>query len=195
MKSIKLGLAAVLLGGAMPAVAQSALGTEGSEFVQALRDGDDAKAADLVEAHPSVVNFRDGNGETPLMVAIDKRNSTWTGYLLNQKADPNIANRSGDTPLILAARRGFDTAVNWLLQSGARVDDRNRMGETPLIVAVQQRQPSIVRLLLANGADPDKTDTAAGYSARDYAKRDSRNPEILKLIESAGKKASVGPVR
>ena len=52
------------------------------------------------------------------------------------------------------------------------------MGETPLIVAVQQRQPPIVKLLLAAGADPDKTDSAAGYSARDYAKRDSRAREI-----------------
>ena len=57
---------------------------------------------------------------------------------------------------------------------GAKVDGANRMGETPLIVAVQQRQTPIVRRLLAAGANPDKTDNAAGYSARDYAQRDNR---------------------
>jgi hypothetical protein len=42
----------------------------------------------------------------------------------------------------------------------------------------------IVRSLLNAGADPDKTDSVAGYSARDYAKRDSRTPQLLKLIEA-----------
>jgi ankyrin repeat protein len=57
------------------------------------------------------------------------------------------------------------------------------MGETPLIIAVQQRETPIVRLLLDAGADPDRTDAAAGYSARDYATRDTRARDILKLIE------------
>jgi ankyrin repeat protein len=70
------------------------------------------------------------------------------------------------------------------------------MGETPLIVAVQRREVPIIKMLLRAGADPDKTDTAAGYSARDYAKRDSRNPEILALIESTpARKAVSGPTR
>ena len=49
-----------------------------------------------------------------------------------------------------------------------------------------------MKLLLAKGADPDKKDTAAGYSARDYAKRDTRNREILAAIEGAGKTADAG---
>jgi ankyrin repeat protein len=61
------------------------------------------------------------------------------------------------------------------------------MGETPLIVAVQARQAPLVRFLVSKGANPDKTDNAAGYSARDYAKRDSRNPELLRLIEASKK--------
>jgi ankyrin repeat protein len=61
------------------------------------------------------------------------------------------------------------------------------MGETALIMAVQQRQLDAVNLLLSKGADPDRKDSAAGYSARDYAKRDTRNREILSAIESADK--------
>jgi hypothetical protein len=38
--------------------------------------------------------------------------------------------------------------------------------------------------LLAAGANPDKTDNAAGYSARDYAARDNRSRDIFKLIEA-----------
>jgi uncharacterized protein len=196
MKRITVALAALALGTfAAPAPAQTSMGMEGSTFVQALRDGDDSKAVELLQSHPNVVDYRDGKGETALLIAIARRDSQWTGYLLNQNADPNMAALNGDTPLIVAARAGFDTAADWLLQSGAKVDDRNRMGETALIVAVQRRQVPIVKLLLSQGADPDRTDTAAGYSARDYAKRDNRNPEILKLIEGAHAKPVMGPAK
>ena len=73
--------------------------------------------------------------------------------------------------------------MQWLIGIGAKVDGANRMGETPLIIAVQQRELPIVRRLLDAGANPDRTDAAAGYSARDYATRDGRSRDILKLIE------------
>ena len=56
---------------------------------------------------------------------------------------------------------------------------------TALIIAVQNRNTRLVRRLLQSGANPDKADHAAGYSARDYAKRDNRVRELLRLIETA----------
>ena len=79
---------------------------------------------------------------------------------------------------------GFDQAVEWLLSMGAKIDAANRMGETALIAAVQQRQTAVVRRLLTAGADPDRGDTAAGYSARQYAERDNRARDILQLINA-----------
>ena len=179
-------LAALLL--AAPAGAQS--GFDGEKFVQAVRDRDGAEAMELLRARgATVMSARDEKGETALIVAIARRDDEWTGFLLNQGADPNLQARNGDTPLIAAARVGFRDAVDWLIDFGAKVDLDNRMGETPLIVAVQQRQAPIVRLLLAAGADPDRTDSAAGLSARDYAKRDTRSRDILKLIEAGKPKA------
>ncbi|MEO7240159.1 MAG: ankyrin repeat domain-containing protein, partial [Sphingomicrobium sp.] len=58
--------------------------------------------------------------------------------------------------------------------------------------AVQQRQREIVELLLAVGANPDKADSAAGLSARDYATRDSRSRDMLKLIEAQKAPAKSG---
>jgi ankyrin repeat protein len=104
----------------------------------------------------------------------------------------NLGGHGGDTPLIAAARVGFEDAVEWLLSLGAKVDVPNRMGETPLIIAVQQRRPHIVKLLLDAGANPDKTDSAAGYSARDYAARDNRSREILQMIEAKKPKPAAG---
>lgn len=154
------------------------------DFMKAVKDRDVAKAMEVVQKSPGVVRTRDTTGETPLNLAISRQDEEWTGFIINNGADLNLGGKGNDTPLIVASRVGFETAVGWLLERGARVDAANKMGETPLIVAVQQRETRIVKALLDAGANPDKTDTAAGMSARDYAKRDSRSPQILQMIEA-----------
>ena len=180
----QLGFALLLATGvaASPLAAQS-LTPPGYDLVDAVKKSDGDKAIQVLGSHaPGIVNTRDGDGNTPLIIAINRSDEQWTGFLLNRGADPNLSGKDGDTPLIAASRVGFESGVEWLISLGAKVDATNRMGETPLIVAVQQHQLPIVKLLLNHGADPDKTDHAAGYSARDYATRDNRAREILKLI-------------
>jgi ankyrin repeat protein len=168
-----------------PAMGQLGLGNDGEKFVNAVRDRDGSEAMELLNARgPTVLNARDAKGETGLIVAISKRDDLWTSFLLQQGADPNLAARNGDTPLIAAARIGYTEAAAQLLRRKARIDAENRMGETALIIAVQLRNVPMVKLLLEAGANPDKPDSAAGYSARDYARRDTRTREILKLIEA-----------
>jgi ankyrin repeat protein len=173
-----------------PASAQS-LTTKSYDFIKAVKDSDGDKAIQVLSTEPKgIINTRDDDGNTGLIIAINRSDEQWTGFLLNKGADPNLPGKNGDTPLIAASRVGFEQAVEWLLGLGAKVDADNKMGETPLIVAVQQRQAPIVRLLLGAGANPDKSDSAAGYSARDYAKRDPRAREILKMIEDKKPKAA-----
>jgi ankyrin repeat protein len=186
LRAIAVMVAAGLM--ATSAVAQQ-LGEVGEAFVRAVKERDGEKVDELLQDKGmTLINTRNVNGETALMITVARRDSTWTSFLLSNGADPNIANRNGDTPLIMAARIGYLEAAQWLLAKKARIDEANRMGETPLIIAVQGRYTPVVKYLLSKGANPDKTDNAAGYSARDYAKRDSRNPEILRLIEAATKK-------
>jgi ankyrin repeat protein len=169
---------------ATPAAAQVL--NDADRFVKAARERDAATAMEVLNSRGlAIIDARDAKGDTALVLAMARRDEDWAGYLLSQGANPNAAARNGDTPLIAAARVGFSTGATQLVARRAKVDLANRMGETALIVAVQQRQLPIIRLLLAAGADPDKTDNAAGYSARDYAKRDTRSREILKLIEAA----------
>ena len=185
MKSVNLAVAAALAAmlSAEPAAAQ-ALGSK--DFVGAVRDRDGDKAMEILRERGSLaLSSRDDKGDTALIVAISRRDDVWTGFLLNQGADPNQASRNGETPLIAAARVGYIGAVGDLIRQRVKIDGANRMGETPLIVAVQGRHLSLVKALLSLGADPDKADSAAGYSARDYAKRDYRSREILKLIETS----------
>ena len=168
------------------AVAQSYV-SDAEPFINAVKSRDGDKATELLDSRPTIVNSRNGKGETALNIALSRTDDLWMRFLLGKGADPNLQDSKGDTPLISAARVGFDDAIEILLKLGAKVNLANRMGETPLIIAVQRRELAAVKTLLANGADADKTDSAAGYSARDYAKRDSRMPQLLAAIEEAGK--------
>ena len=171
---------------AVPAAAQiGGGGYKGVEFVEAVRKSDGDKAMELLTSSaPGIVDSKADDGNTALIVALMRRDEEWTGFLLNKGADPNLAGSKGDTPLLVASRVGFDQAVEWLLSMGAKVDTPNRSGETPLIMAVQGRQTATAKLLLDAGADPDRTDTVAGYSARDYAQRDPRARDIQQLIQA-----------
>lgn len=173
---------AVLVWVESPAAAQ--FSDKGTEFVDAVRKNDGNKVLELLREKPAgLIDAHGDDGNTALIIALARRDDEWTGFLLNSGADPNLSGKAGDSPLMAAARAGYFDGVGWLLGLGAKVDATNKSGETALILAVQQRQPMIVRALLNAGADPDRADHAAGYSARDYAARDGRARDIIKLIE------------
>ena len=195
------GFAIALVTAAIPAVGQVAGGfganhSDGEAFLEAIEKGDNNAAIPLIEqANSGVANYKGYKGETALHIATRKRELDWVGYLLKKGADPNITDSQGDTALMIASRIGFEEAAQWMIQLGAKVDTPNRRGETALIIAVQQRQARVVEQLLKAGANPDKSDHTAGLNARDYAKRDTRNPQLLKLIETvkSTKKQVAGP--
>ena len=158
-------------------------------FLKAVKDrkGEEAEKF-LSEPGSVIINTRDGStGETALHIVIQRRDSTWLGYLLQKGANPNLADKKGTTPLMLATQLWYVDGIDWLVRKKAVVDQTNRSGETALILAVQLRNPEAVRALLKAGANPDKTDSRAGYSARDYAKQDGRASAIAAIIESNGK--------
>ena len=158
-------------------------------FLKAVKDrkGEEAEKF-LAEPGSVIINTRDGTtGETALHIVLQRRDSTWLGYLLQKGANPNLADKKGTTPLMLATQLGYVDGIDWLVSKKAIVDQTNRAGETALILAVQLRNAEAVRALLKAGANPDKTDSRAGYSARDYAKQDGRASAIAAIIESNDK--------
>lgn len=183
VKKLAFAVAALTIA-AFNAPAKAQLTSAKVEFVNAIHSRDGNKVMQLLtENPPGLVDARDTDGNTPLIITI-AREDDWASFLISKGADPNLAAKNGDTPLMVAARVGYEDAIGWLLAAGARVDAENRMGETALIAAVQNRQVRIAKRLLEAGANPDKTDSAAGLSARDYARRDSRSRQILQLIEA-----------
>lgn len=183
---------------ATPLAAQQ-LTSDGFAFLEAVKKRDGNKATVLLnQPSTTIVNARDrSSGEAGLHVVTRGRDLTWLGFLIGKGARVDIQNRDGNTPLGLAAQIGWVEGAQILLSRGASVDLSNSRGETPLIFAVQRRDMATTRLLLAAGANPRKTDSAAGYSAIDYAKRDLRAAPLLRMLEAPRTSARpvAGPTR
>lgn len=171
---------------ALPSAANAQF-SESYNFLKAVKDRDGAEATKFLNKPGSViVNTRDvSSGETALHIVVARRDATWMGFLLQKGANPNLRDKKGLTPLMLATQLRFIDGVRVLLTKKANVNQTNNQGETALIRAVQLRDAELVRVLLVGGADPDRTDTLAGLSARDYATRDRRAASILSEIEKA----------
>lgn len=178
------GIAVAAMSLSTPAAAQF---SDSYNFMKAVKDRDGEEATKFLSRPGSViVNTRDhSTGQTALHIVVERRDNTWLGFLLQKGANPNLSDKEGTTPLHLATQLRFVDGARTLLAKNANVNETNKQGETALILAVHLRDVELVRLLLANGADPDRTDTLAGKSARDYAKQDRRTATILAEIEKA----------
>lgn len=175
--------AALALTIAMPAAAQNY--SEGYTFLKAVKDHDGDKVTDaLNRPGNTVINTRDSNGDTALHIVTRNHDATWLSFLLSRGARPDMQNSKGETALSIAAQLGWIDGAELLLSRGATVDLANERGETPLILAVENHNVPMVRLLLANGANPNKTDHVVGYSALDYARQDSHDQAIARMLEA-----------
>jgi hypothetical protein len=153
-------------------------------FLKAVKDRDGAEATKFVSKPGSIIidTHDQSSGETALHIVTRDRDTTWLRFLLSKGAKPDTRDKSGETPLLIAARLNYEDGAELLLAARASVDLANNAGETALIRAVENGNYTLAKLLLLEGADPDKPDHIAGLSARDYAKRDSRNPNLVKLL-------------
>ena len=194
-----IGMIASAIALTVPAAAQ--FRSEGSNFLEAVRDRDGDKATDMLSKPGNqIVNARDiTSGDTGLHIVVARSDVLWVRFLLQRGADANIRNRRGVTPLQLATSLGFTDGVEALIKGGASVDIADQTGETPLIAAVHLRNVALVRLLLEKGADPDRNDNS-GRSARDYMELQSGNSMLRQEFvnadakrKDAGTKKDYGP--
>lgn len=181
----------------VPAPAQAQF-SDNYNFLKAVKDKDGQKVTDLIQKPGStVINSRDvSSGENALHLVVARRDASWLSFLLSKGANPNLTDNDGNTPLMDAVQGRFEEGARTLISYKAQVDKVNDSGETPLIRAVQLRDVGLVRLLVAQGANPDKRDTIAGMSARDYAARDGRTPGLVEALDAAKPAAAPkGPVQ
>ena len=122
-------------------------------------------------------NTRDGEGRTPLTLAIHQKSENAIPVLLQaRKIDVNATNQAGESPLMLAIITGQDDLARQLITRGAAI---NKHGWAPLHYAATKGNVDMMRLLLDKDAfidteSPNRTTPlmmAAQYSGSEDAVR------------------------
>jgi len=123
----------------------------------------------LVGAGSDLDHRSTADGNTSLMIAVDRADSTRVRTLLDLGANPTIARNDALTALHMAANKGLVEIARWLLDEGADVNAKGgQMVCTALHMAAGAAQRGFVELLLERGADIAATDRN-GYIPLDVA--------------------------
>jgi ankyrin repeat protein len=158
-------------------------------LVSAIRNAD-AQVIRKLLADGADVNGRDGEGNTPLILASFYASPECIQFLIGKGADVNAANKAGATPLIRAAT-DYEKA-RLLVAAGANVRATTALGNTPLLLAARRAGNSrTVRLLLERGADATERN-AAGVSPI-LSGAASGDLNTVRLLLDAGAKAEDVP--
>jgi len=180
-----------------------------NEHFNSIRVGDETLQA--IECRVLSVNFRNKNGDTPLMLAAKNGEAKAVQVLLALGADPDLKKRDGNTALMLAAIYGHtdivlalitinakdkdgqtalmlaakyghkDTALA-LIERGADINAKDEVGQTALMLAAENGKAEVVQALLASGADVDAKDNH-GHTALMLVARYGQKDTALALIE------------
>jgi len=99
------------------------------------------------------VDAVDHSGETALSLAIALEQPVVAKFLVDAKADVNLATANQSYPIIEASKKGMEHLVNQLIRGGAEINMQDQLGRTALLAAVANGQNRIVNTLLNSGAD------------------------------------------
>src|SRR3990167_6300148 len=109
-----------------------------------------------------IINQRDGNDWTALMLATQQGHETVVTKLLEHGVAINQANKNGSTPLMFAAGYGHELVVTKLLDGGASQEPPNCQEAGPLYIAAQNGHATIVKHLLTHPISGDKSSINRG---------------------------------
>lgn len=181
------------------------------DFFDAIRAGDTAKIAGMIETDPTLLSATDENGLGAFTVARYSRQDAAANLLLEKGAqldihaaamagvEPRIVellardrtltgsySHDGWTPLHLAAYFGHKAAAEVLLANGADVHarSRNAMQNTPLHAAASGRRRDVMAVLLAHGADANARQQS-GWTAL-HAAAQNGDVDTVKLLLAHG---------
>lgn len=146
----------------------------------ALKNGSAKAFNALMAARQTHVEARNGQDESPLMMAALKGNVDAVKALLARDAD---VNKTGWAPLHYAASAGSPRhaqVIALLLEHHAYIDAASPNGTTPLMMAAHYGSTDAVVLLLEEGADPTLKNQL-GLTAADFALRASRTDSAEKI--------------
>jgi ankyrin repeat protein len=128
------------------------------------------------------VNARGEDGRTPLLIATAKQDGAMVQRLLDEGANPDLADANGTTPLLVAISQQDGAVAQRLLDRKADVNIADASGTTPLLKATMQHDAATVQRLLDSGANVDMADRNGTTPIMVAATYD--NGELLRALVS-----------
>lgn len=134
----------------------------------------------LIDSALDMVDARDEDGATPLLLAAKTIQSTFSilKFLRQKGADITAVNNNNENALHLAASCShtypalydIHESIRYLVQNGTDLEGKQKLGATPLLLAISRGEQSsdTVEALLKSGADVHAT-LKGGMTALHYA--------------------------
>lgn len=118
------------------------------KMIKEVLNADTNALAEIIKANPNRVNFVSQCGESPLGIAIYKRDIAMMNVLLAAGAHPNHLNRDGDASFHIAARIGEINILNILYDTGlCNLLTRNKFGKLAYDIGLEKAGYDDVSLL------------------------------------------------
>lgn len=175
-----LGLLFVSFGVGMPALAQSPQ----YDLLKAVDRADLVKVNELLRKGVSPNTRRRSDRRPAIVIAAQAGSTAIVKLLLDNDANPNLADNQGQTPLMVRSVVGDTNMIKLLLSYGADPNRADTGQETALMKAVRGRKFKAAQALIEAGADPNVQDLT-GKTALEYAKI-SRSRRFVRLLQDAG---------
>lgn len=127
--------------------------TTQDKLFNAASEGDAGMVKALLEKGADV-NARNGEGDTPLILAARNGHAETVSALLESEADPDMTDAAGDTAIIIASTRGHIDTVKALIEWGACMFTESlTSGMAPLAAAEKSGHEEIAAVLRESGAE------------------------------------------
>ena len=117
--------------------------------------------AELIGADPSLCNFQDDLGRTPLHMAAANGHANVMEVLLGAKPAVNVQNHEGNTALHYCAMHNHLECARLLLNAGWKVSVRNKYGRTALREIGERQFDEMEVLLLKFDEELDSYENSA----------------------------------
>jgi ankyrin repeat protein len=142
----------------------------------------------MIEEFSVNINAYDFQKMTALHLAAKRDHSAVVEYLLEHKADFEIANAVGQTPLHVAAQAGAYNAAHVLIQHGADPNTTSDHDVRPIHRVSKKGFHELASLLLKAGADLHSIDSFLCESAIHHAALEGHT-EVIRLLMCYAKKS------
>jgi len=158
------------------------LGLAQQPFQAAIQSGSVDQVAALLSENPALLEQRDENNLTPLILAAANGQAAVVRLLLERGADIAAGDTEGSNALHNAAATGQLEIVRILLENGSNINEQDNFGMTPYLFAASYGHVELMKYFEERGADTALT-TTNGRRAIHLAAGSNRTAGLEYLLE------------